>query len=206
MVSPRRRHTIVQTQRDLQKVHTRHRLHRAGKLLFADGGYLTCRVDEIASAAGISRAAFYLHFKNKRALLTDILDRELMWEVRRYRNLPASPGEAEIISWIDGFVEGYHRGQKSLSLFSFAFAVDDRFSALAASHRYRAISLLGKRVPAFRLIDSAGKLDTERHLALTLLMIAMTEFCSNAAKGVWPHDKKLTTTYLARRFLEFVHA
>lgn len=53
------------TIRDQQKEFTRQRLIDGAVDVFARRGYVGATIDEIAAAAGASRATFYLHFKNK---------------------------------------------------------------------------------------------------------------------------------------------
>jgi AcrR family transcriptional regulator len=51
------------------------RLRDAGRTAFATYGLRRVTVDELASAAGISKGAFYLFFDSKEALLLDLLHR-----------------------------------------------------------------------------------------------------------------------------------
>jgi AcrR family transcriptional regulator len=70
--------------REEQRQFTRRRLRDAALEVFAERGYATATIDEIAMAAGASRATFYLHFKSKveviRELIESMTDREQIWQ------------------------------------------------------------------------------------------------------------------------------
>jgi AcrR family transcriptional regulator len=76
--------------RQQQAAFTRDRLLEAGRQLFAADGYVPVSVDEIARAAGASRATFYVHFRGgKCQLATALLDENLPRERSRFRALDA---------------------------------------------------------------------------------------------------------------------
>ena len=194
------------TQRHFQKLRTRRRLQTSARSLFANGGYLTVTIDEIASDAGVSRAAFYLHYKSKRALLSDILSRELIWQKRRYRALKISsdPQVQEFEVWIRSFISGFEQGSDALSLFNFASSIEREFQMIASSQRDSFVLLLGSRNPVFRIYDAQGAVIERRRVSLNLLVLEIEQFASQAAKGVWPLDIDLSVSALAERFLGFV--
>jgi AcrR family transcriptional regulator len=67
--------------REQQRAFTRERLLRAGAEVFARKGYLPSTIDDIVSAAGASRATFYLHFHTKAEVIRELGSR-LLPEVR----------------------------------------------------------------------------------------------------------------------------
>ena len=76
--------------RQQQAAFTRERLLEAGRQVFSADGYLSATVDQIARAAGASRATLYLHFKGgKRELAAALLDENLPRARRRFRELDA---------------------------------------------------------------------------------------------------------------------
>jgi AcrR family transcriptional regulator len=80
--------------RQQQAAFTRDRLLDAGRQTFSASGYSAATVDEIARAAGASRATFYLHFKGgKRALARALLDDSLPLARGHFRELDALVGE-----------------------------------------------------------------------------------------------------------------
>ncbi len=194
-----------ETLRDVQKRRTRRKLLAAAKKLFAHGGYMTCRVEEIASDAGVSRAAFYLHYKSKHALLSDLLTDEMKWHRRRYRNLRAeiAPTEDELVAWIESFARGFAAGRDSLSLFNFATSFDRELRSLTYVNREQFVRLLSQQVPAFSIQDRDGRIDDERFASLHLLLFELEQLCVQIALGFWPTDPKIAMRTLAGRFLAF---
>jgi len=66
------------TLREEQKAFTRQRLLNAAVDVFQRVGYTQATIEEITSAAGASRATFYLHFKSKAEIVKALLDEELL--------------------------------------------------------------------------------------------------------------------------------
>lgn len=77
----------TQSLREQQRAFTRQRLIEAARQVFVERGYPDATVDEIASAAGASRATFYLHFKGKTELAAALIEESTPWAVERYRML-----------------------------------------------------------------------------------------------------------------------
>lgn len=63
------------TLRQRQKAATRQLLIDAAAQVFAANGYAKTRIDDVAAAAGTSRATFYLHFGGKSELLGELIGR-----------------------------------------------------------------------------------------------------------------------------------
>jgi len=58
----------------LRAKRTRRRLLAAARRVFADDGYASASVDDIARAAGCSKGAYYFHFATKEASLLALVD------------------------------------------------------------------------------------------------------------------------------------
>lgn len=65
----------VKTLQAQKREFTRSRLLDAALELFATKGYTSTTADDIAAAAGCSRATFYLHFNSRSAAMVGILER-----------------------------------------------------------------------------------------------------------------------------------
>ncbi len=63
----------VRTLRDAQRHLTRTRLLEAAAMSFRSKGYAATTIDDVAAAAGATRATFYLHFTNKAELLGELV-------------------------------------------------------------------------------------------------------------------------------------
>ena len=70
-----------------QQARTRARLLEAGARAFADRGFLAATVEEITTAAGVTRGALYKHFDGKDGLFLAVI---------------ADSGEAQLSSWSVG--------------------------------------------------------------------------------------------------------
>jgi AcrR family transcriptional regulator len=102
--------------REQQRAFTRRRLMEVAQRLFAEQGYPDTTVDDIARAAGASRATFYLHFKSKSELMAASIDESVPIAVETYRVLeqllvkggPQLPGQLRewlaewLVRWTDG--------------------------------------------------------------------------------------------------------
>jgi AcrR family transcriptional regulator len=70
--------------REEQRGVTRRRLREAALEVFAQRGYAATTIDDIAAAAGASRATFYRHYRSKadviRELVATLTERERIWE------------------------------------------------------------------------------------------------------------------------------
>jgi len=63
--------------RQLQKQKTREMILQTAKLYFMKNGFLKTTTSEIAQKANVAHGTLFLHFKNKDALIIEILDLEL---------------------------------------------------------------------------------------------------------------------------------
>jgi AcrR family transcriptional regulator len=63
--------------REQSKIQTRERLLSAARASFLKKGYVAASVEEIATAAGYTRGAFYSNFRGKTELLLELLARDL---------------------------------------------------------------------------------------------------------------------------------
>jgi AcrR family transcriptional regulator len=57
--------------RDAQRRETRQRIYESALAIFRRDGVAACRTDDIATAAGVSRGAFYFHFPTKEHVLLE---------------------------------------------------------------------------------------------------------------------------------------
>ncbi len=57
--------------REAQRLGTRRRIYESALAIFRRDGVATCRMDDIATLAGVSRGAFYFHFPTKEHVLLE---------------------------------------------------------------------------------------------------------------------------------------
>ena len=82
------------TTRDLQREATRQKVFDAALMVFRRDGMAQARIEDIASAAGVSRGTFYVHFPTKEDVLAQLLRES---EVAVVAHIDALPDDAPIL-------------------------------------------------------------------------------------------------------------
>jgi AcrR family transcriptional regulator len=82
--APRRRHRNKHQERTEE---TKRVLLQSARLMFARDGFEACRIEDIATAAGFTRGAFYAHFETKEELFFALLREEIEKHAARIRAL-----------------------------------------------------------------------------------------------------------------------
>jgi AcrR family transcriptional regulator len=65
----------------------------AGNMVFGQRGYDTVRIDDVAAAAGISKALIYEHFRSKQELYGELMNRSALEMLDRIVAAASEPGE-----------------------------------------------------------------------------------------------------------------
>ncbi|MCK6507454.1 TetR/AcrR family transcriptional regulator [Myxococcota bacterium] len=84
-------------QREQQRLETRRRVFEAAIEVFRRDGVQECRVEDIATLAGVSRGTFYFHFPTKDAVLADFLGEAEAEFVERVAALPEQATIEEVV-------------------------------------------------------------------------------------------------------------
>lgn len=110
---------------------TRRRLIDSASRLFAERGYLSTSVSEIAEDAGVSLATFYQYFSERndivKVLLGEVIDEMLSHGVDRWDVRTGRIGLRRVIA---PYVEGYRRHRQFFELWQCVAHVDDRMRGL----------------------------------------------------------------------------
>ncbi len=93
---------------------TRRRLIEAARRLFAERGYSTTSIQEIADAAGYTTGALYSNFPSKANLFLALLDDQTERVARELRR--ALSGVTDPISAITNWLQSYGRRERGLAL------------------------------------------------------------------------------------------
>ena len=122
-----------------RRAEARSRLLRAALGLSAGAHFHDLTVERIASAAGISRSAFYLHYRDKHELLLDALERisgELEAAAAGWFGGPGPPAE-QVRAGVERLVSLYAENAELLRLLTEVSTYDDevRVAWLAALER-----------------------------------------------------------------------
>ena len=168
-----------------QKEATRRRIRQAARELFDHQGYTAVQVDQIAKAAGVSRAAFYLHFKDKEAILVDIaLDYtpRILALMRRLKG-PAPTQEA-IRAWMADWVSLMTMERAVPAIFNEVVRREGHRPPYVQTLVDRIIAALGESLPAFdAAVRPGARHDQARAWADILNIEATRTACAAVGRG-----------------------
>lgn len=155
---------------------TAERILIAARKAFSGKGFFAATVDEIAVAAGLSRATVYLHYRSKDEMLIDLLRENLAAQLEVYAQLASlkRATASSIRKWLLLFRRELDEQRGSLNLFATAGALDLRLEPYVVQHRDNIIDLLGQRFPAFDL-DALPRAARERQKAHCIMMMFLIE-------------------------------
>lgn len=188
-----------------RKEDSRERLLAAATEMFCARGYFAVSVEDISSAAGVSRMTFYRHFNGKDAIAAEIFRRNSREALPRYLVI----GERDyrdhnvVADWIRSLFEADAASRQLLQVFIQANAEATEFTASAQTIFSDLIAKLGKSIPAFAL-DPADPAQHRRWLEAWLLLYEMLYQSNHAARGSGIATDPLIIDILADRFLAFV--
>ncbi len=193
------------TKWDLRKIHTRRMILHAAREVFADRGFIVPRVEDVARAAGISRAAFYLHFKSADDLIEALFEREVRWQLRRYRSLSSEiiRNERRMRGWLERFFASFRQERQYLLIINRALSVNPTSMGIILKERERVLLNLGRRVPELRLFNPDGSSSRERMIEMHALASRIEDLSLGAAFDVWGADFDLALDLLARALVRF---
>lgn len=124
------------TLRQVQQELTRTLLLDAAAALFARQGYSATTVEEIAAAAGATRATFYLHFPTKSDLAVGFHDVIAGFDVDHSElvRIAVEPTAEGISGWLLGFIEHVSRRAGYLNALHEAWNADPRVREMMNRH------------------------------------------------------------------------
>jgi AcrR family transcriptional regulator len=160
--------------RDQQKQFTRARLVEAGLEVCLDRGYAGATVDEIATAAGASRATFYLHFESKVQLVRELMapaaaDADVLFaDLERMRDV----SREGIQAWLERAIDYWEEHRDVLSVITEALVVEPELAADFYSEMDRLVGVMTKLIKR-----ATGRVDQESRLRASMLYIGFERFC-----------------------------
>jgi AcrR family transcriptional regulator len=86
--------------REQRKDETRRRLYEAAIEIFRRDGVATCRIDDIAIAAGVSRGSFYFHYPTKEHVLIEYMRETEIQITAAIDALPADQPLPEVLDTV----------------------------------------------------------------------------------------------------------
>lgn len=105
--------------------------------LFAERGYYAVGMEELAAAAGVSRATLYRHFSTKDRILAE-LTRRAVAEIETQAAALSTTGVGELADWILGYIR-FHRAYRGVIRAWFDGTVAAQLSDAAVEHGIGAI-------------------------------------------------------------------
>lgn len=146
--------------REQSQARTRERLLEAGQRLFIERGYGGASIRDIAEAAGYSQGAFYSNFKDKEAVLLELLRGHMEAEAKQLTALCAAAERsgADVLAALDAWAATLN-DDANWAVLSVELQLHARRSATFAD-AYRAVweahrAALGRVIS--RLFDLQGK-------------------------------------------------
>jgi AcrR family transcriptional regulator len=189
-----------------QKQKSRARLIAAGRRLGVEGRFIPASVDDIARQAGLSRAAFYLHFKNKEELLQAVLTEQMEVYAQDFRTV--SPRKiatrAGILDWFNQIISRFAATGELIGLY-WSSAPMSEVNREFHHSRCASIEILGHRLPALRLFKQDGSIDPARQMEILLFVYQLEQLTYMIAFGRSHIDSKLALDRLAQHFVSLLN-
>lgn len=181
------------------------RLLSAASEAFCAQGYFAVSIEDIASAAGVSRMTFYRHFNSKSAIAAALFTESAEAATPNFLAI----GEKDFTSrevigaWLANLFEEDRRKSRLIRVFTQANVDDDGFTEQAHGFLRDLIIGLGRTIPAFAL-DADKPSDRRRWIEAWLLVYEILDQSNHAARDSGVAVDPLMIDILAGRFLEFV--
>lgn len=190
-----------------RKEDSRERLLAAATEAFCAEGYLGVSVEDLASAAGVSRVTFYRHFASKTALAVELFRQAAGAAMPRFLAVGGVDGRdpRAVRAWIAELFAADRLNRRLLRVFTQAAGAEPGFTEQAQELIGEIIAKLGKRSPAFALSPEAPA-DRRRWLEAWLLIYEILDQSNHAALESGVASDPLVIDILTTRFVAFTSA
>jgi AcrR family transcriptional regulator len=185
------------TRRRMRAPERREQLLQVARKVFAQRGYHTVTMDDVASEAGITKPILYDHFPSKRDLYRGLLEVDLATLRKRIEAaLESSPGNRERIrasfqayfDFMDDEGEGFRLLMKE------AVGAEEEFRELVGRFRE---DVLGA-VTEVMIRESQGRLSRQEAEDVALGLIGMAETVAQHEPGRSKRERRKTVETLVR--------
>ncbi len=195
--------TVVRGRR---KKGSRERLLAAAAEAFCANGYFAVSVEDISSAAGVSRMTFYRHFSSKAAIAAELFRQNSEAAMPRFLAIGKRDfrDRKVVANWIERLFAVDRASRHLLRVFTQANADEPAFTQSAQTFISDLIVSLGKTIPAFA-IDPRKAEERRRWLQAWLLLYEILDQGNHAARESGVATDPLVIEILADRFLAFVN-
>ena len=183
--SAARKKVIRPTLRDIQRQDTRQRLLETARREFRALGVESVTMEDVAAAAGVSRATVYLHFAGKALLLEALLEQDWTGQVslfERLQNVDFSSID-QLSAWLMRVALGMRVARDSFSIHRAAMGNNPEL--MLRHHRHRQV-LAGVIISAAGLPPALAS--TIDYRVEAELIAAEIEYFATAAALGWSDD------------------
>jgi AcrR family transcriptional regulator len=192
--------------RAAQKTQTRRLILDTSLRLFQDVGFYGTTVDRIAGEIGCSRAAFYLHFPDKEAVLHALILAYLARAVDQLARLPGPfPTRDEIDRWMGELVEFFKREHASVTVFATIGSMRPDMPQFLESSSQTLTDALGRNIPAFASGSLRANHEVERRVAADSLIVQITWAGRSAAHRTDKAYGDAALNHAASALFNFIH-
>ena len=173
-----------QTRRRLPAGERRAAILRAALEVFASRGFHAASIDDIAQAAGISKALIYEHFESKQQLYVSLLEAEV---ADLFARLAASagtdePGDVRLRAGIDAFL-GFVEERRGAFRMLFRAASDAQVTEVLARVERQATDAIAALMASEPTADTSGEDDP-----LAIEMLAQQLSGAMQSLAIWWED------------------
>jgi AcrR family transcriptional regulator len=186
-----------ETRRRMRAPERREQLLQVARKVFAQGGYQTVTMDDVARGAGVTKPILYDHFPSKRDLYRGLLEADLAALREKIETaLETSRGNRERIrasfqayfDFVDEEGEGFRLLMKE------AVGAEEEFRDLVAEFREAVLA----RVTEVIVRESRGNLSPKEAEEVALGLIGMAETVAQHEPGRSKEDRRKTVDILVR--------
>ena len=190
-----------------RKQDSRDRLLAAAMESFCQHGYFAVSVEDIASAAGVSRVTFYRHFSSKAALTAELFAHAAATTIPIYLSIGnrCFSDRAIVRDWVSTLFAIDRANRRLLRVFTQATAAEDGFTERAQQLIADLIAGLGHAIPAFAA-DPDLPDERRRWHEAWLLLYEILDQSNHAALGSGVAGDPAVMDILTDRFLAFATA
>ena len=183
------------------------RLRAAADKVFAEQGYLSPTVDDIARTADVSRPTFYRYFDTKFAAALDLFERESSTADALWREIGKRDfTRREIIAaWILELFDFYAARQRIFRTFIEMGMAEPSFLMRLTQIVPAIISDLGDFIPAFAAARGSDEDAIRQWTRACVLLQQLTDQCSVAAMGFLLIERGLLIEILTENLHSFIN-
>jgi len=174
-------------------------------MLFADQGYSTTQVDQIAQAACVSRQTFYLHFKDKEEVVRDIAVAHAPRAVAVMRLLKGpSVDRRQIREWLDEWVTLVSEEKAAIAIIGEMARSDTGAPLFIDAHIGEIVAALAETFEAFGAAQRPGPLKLQAKFRIESLILQTNKACCLAGRGSDPAFAEAALEVAAEMFHDFI--